>query len=409
MPRVSVLLPTHNRADIVGLAIQSVLDQTEPDFELLIVADGCTDGTVALVSAVADPRIRLFDLPKAPHFGYANRNIALREARGEYIAFAAHDDLLFPDHLRLLVDRLDATGREWIYSRPLWVSTDGAIIPFATNLTIADELDYFLSVANTIPASCVLFRRACLDRYGYWPEQVPSAADWRHWVTIIEGGERQNHAYLTMPTCLHFSATWRQSRHAGVEYVRTWLEIADSSAWWPAALRYRIPPGEPEQQAIATAMRAGGTAWVDALRAAIDVVLDRVAWDDIRFTRPELRTRAFDQAQLRAQIEDAARTLADARSTIERLTAQVAALELDRRAQARALATAEAGLAHAGAEHEATKLDSARTRAELQAAHAQLRAYQERLARTLASTSWRITAPIRALKEVVAPTKPTSR
>ena len=229
MPRVSILLPTHNRADVVGLAIQSVLDQTETDFELLVVADGCTDGTVALVAAIDDPRIRIFDLPKAPHFGYANRNIALRDARGEYVAFAAHDDLLFPDHLRLLIDRLEATGREWIYSRPLWVSTDGAIIPFATNLTIADELEYFLTVANTIPASCVVFRRACLDRYGYWPEQVPSAADWRHWIAIIEGGGRQNLAYLATPTCLHFSANWRQSRHSGMEDVRTWLDIADAS------------------------------------------------------------------------------------------------------------------------------------------------------------------------------------
>jgi hypothetical protein len=415
MPRVSVLLPTHNRADVLGLAIQSVLDQTEADFELLVVADGCTDGTVALVAAIDDPRIRLYDLPKAPYFGYANRNIALRDARGEYVAFAAHDDLLFPDHLRLLIERLEATGREWIYSRPLWVSTDGAIIPFATNLTIADELEYFLTVANTIPASCVAFRRSCLERNGYWPEDVPSAADWRHWVAIIEGGGRQNHAYLATPTCLHFSANWRQSRYAGVEVMRTWLAIADGAAWWPGALRYPIPTGIPEQHVIAAAMRAGGTVWVDELRAAIDLVLDRVAWDDVRSTRPELRACAVEQAQLRGRLYEVDLALADARQTVERLDAQVAALNahvaaleaqvttLDaaRGEHDKALAAAGAATADARAAADATRLAGLRAQNELHVTRAQLHAYQERLARTLTSTSWRITAPMRALKDAL--------
>jgi glycosyltransferase involved in cell wall biosynthesis len=154
---------------------------------------------------------------KAPHFGYANRNVALREARGEYIAFAAHDDLLFPDHLRLLVDALEKNNCDWGYSRPLWVSTDGIIVPFATNLRLADELRRFLTVENTIPASCVLYRRHCLDRYGLWPEDVPQAADWRHWIAIIEGGGHEHIGYLETPTCLHFSANWRRSRHASFE------------------------------------------------------------------------------------------------------------------------------------------------------------------------------------------------
>ena len=409
MPRVSILLPTHNRADTLELAIQSVLDQTETDFELLIVADGCTDGTVPLVAGIGDPRIRLFDLPKAPSFGYANRNIALREARGEFVAFAAHDDLLFPDHLQLLVGCLDETGREWAYSRPLWVSTDGTVVPFATNLTLADELQDFLTVANTIPASCVVYRRSCLDRYGYWPEDVQSAADWRHWTAIIEGGHRENIAYLAAPTCLHFSADWKRSRHSAVEEVRTWLEIADRSPWWPDVLRYPVPAGVPEQRVIATAMRAGGTAWLAALRAAVDVVLGRVAWDDLRTVRPLLKSRDLELAALRADLAGVEQALVTARQTIDRLSSDAAALDARCQALEQALAAAQVSAAENQAVYDAARLASARTQADLEAAHAQLRAAHDRLALTLTSTSWRITAPMRALKRRLAPAPRTSR
>jgi glycosyltransferase involved in cell wall biosynthesis len=131
---VSVLLPTHNRADVLGFAIRSVLWQSEPNFELLIVGDGCTDETPNIVARFKDERIRWIDLPKAPLSGYANRNRALKEARGRYVAYAQHDDIFFPDHLEQLIATIEASRADWCYSRPLWCTPDGYCVLFAINL-----------------------------------------------------------------------------------------------------------------------------------------------------------------------------------------------------------------------------------------------------------------------------------
>jgi hypothetical protein len=405
MPRVSVLLPTHNRSDVLPLAIDSVLAQTEQDFELLVVADGCTDDTVEKVSAIGDPRIRLFDLPKAAYYGYANRNIALREARGEFVAFAAHDDLLFPDHLAQLLTHLDAAQLEWAYSRPLWVSTDGTLVPYATNLTIDDEWDDFVRYGNTIPASCVVYRRRCLDAYGYWPENVSSAADWRHWITIITGTGRQAIGYVPVPTCVHFSANWKASRHSAVEEVRTWLEIADAAPWWPPALRCAVPPGTTEQQAVYSAMQQGQQRWLDDVRRDVEVVLDRVAWDGIRRMRPTLRAHDSVVRELHAREHELAG-----------LRARVATLEseCDHERRHRLIAEGEAARLPDVDESRRAEVVAACAKLrsvedELSQTRAELRAYQERLGLTLASTSWRITAPIRSIKQLASQRGRSSR
>lgn len=284
-PRFSILLPTHNRADVLGLSIASVLAQTEPDFELLIVADGCTDSTCDVIGRFNDSRIRLFDLPKAPHFGYVNRNIALRESKGRLIAFMAHDDLLLPDHLELMGNLLDSSKASWGYSRPLWVSTDGIVVPFCTNLNLEHEYKYFFEKHNTIPAVCVVHTRAALERVGFWPENLAAAADWELWKRIIKdsGGHL---AFLRQPTSLHFSADWKCSRHSRMKEVETLLSIADHVEWWPEILRY-MPKGEKnrtnelEQALLWKAIKFGNTSWVSALRIAIDTVIDRIAWTAI--------------------------------------------------------------------------------------------------------------------------------
>jgi hypothetical protein len=303
-PRFSVLLPAHNRADVIGLAIRSVLLQTDEDFELLVVGDGCTDGTAGVVQSFTDRRIRWFDLPKAPGFGYQNRNAVLRQAQGDFISYVAHDDLLLPDHLQQFRAILEDDAIEWAYSRPLWVSRDGVIIPVCTNLTNDDELHHMKTVELFIPTSCIVYRRACHDRYGMWPEHLASQGDRDLWVRILKPGPDRNHAFLPTPTAFHFLADWRP-----VESLENWPTAGNflrfARTRWPPCLKVRTSPGVPEQATIFEAIERGGESWIAELRWAVDRVIDRTALDHVLNGLPQLAATKLQLAATKLQLAQA--------------------------------------------------------------------------------------------------------
>ncbi len=277
-PLVSILLPTHNRADVLPFAIQSVLAQTIQNFELLIVGDGCTDDTAQIVQGFVDPRIRWFNLPKAPNFGYANRNIVLKEAQGEYIAFMAHDDLWFSDHLEQLLPYFDNKQIDIVYSRPMWVIPLGMIVPGLFNLNHIPTRKLFLDKkVNKIPASCVMHRQDCFSKYGYWNDQLTEAGDMDMWTRIITGGEEKNFAYHGTPTCLHFKANWHDTTYDEIFGFYFWKHRFDLNLM-PANLHKDVLHGTTEQQAIWTEISSDPQGWNKKTRLAIEEVIDLCAW-----------------------------------------------------------------------------------------------------------------------------------
>ncbi len=95
-PTVSVVIPTYNRAHLVGRAIQSVLNQTYHDFEIIIVDDGSIDNTEDVVKSLNDPSIR-YTRHDQNRGGSAARNTGIKMARGEYVAFQDSDDEYLPE------------------------------------------------------------------------------------------------------------------------------------------------------------------------------------------------------------------------------------------------------------------------------------------------------------------------
>ncbi|MBQ9417639.1 MAG: glycosyltransferase family 2 protein [Bacteroidales bacterium] len=111
---VSIVMPTFNKGQYIAESIDSVLSQTYTDWELIVVDDGSTDGTQEVLRRYNDPRIRIFTLNANRGAAHA-RNLALRQARGRYVAFLDSDDLWHPQKLARQVAFMQQHGYAFTY------------------------------------------------------------------------------------------------------------------------------------------------------------------------------------------------------------------------------------------------------------------------------------------------------
>ena len=125
-PSVSVILPTFNRLKYLRSAVGSVFAQTLVDWELVIADDGSDEETRAYLSALqSEPRVTVIWLPHSGNPA-AVRNCALRQARGEYLAFLDSDDEWLPTKLERQIGALRiATGRRWSYTGYVTIDANG--------------------------------------------------------------------------------------------------------------------------------------------------------------------------------------------------------------------------------------------------------------------------------------------
>ncbi|MCL6557363.1 MAG: glycosyltransferase [Firmicutes bacterium] len=186
-PTVSVIIPTYNRAHLIGRAIRSVLEQTYQDFEIIVVDDGSSDNTEEVVKSFNDPRIR-YIRHEQNRGGSAARNTGIRAARGEYIAFLDSDDEWLPEKLERQVQTLinldEATGL--IYTGLRFVGHNGAIIREQQPRFKGYLLENLLRRNVIGTTSSVMVRRSCIQRVGLFDEVLPSRQDLDLWVRIAK-------------------------------------------------------------------------------------------------------------------------------------------------------------------------------------------------------------------------------
>src|SRR4051794_36827493 len=106
-PLVSIGMPVRNNEKTLGVAVRSIVRQTYPQWELLLINDGSTDGTLEVARGFCDERIRVIDEPESRGLP-ARLNQAVAAARGEYFARMDGDDLSYPERLERQVAYLQA-------------------------------------------------------------------------------------------------------------------------------------------------------------------------------------------------------------------------------------------------------------------------------------------------------------
>lgn len=225
-PAVSVVMPAWNRVGSIRMAVESVLRQTFTDFELLVVDDGSTDGTMDALAGITDPRLRCLANPH--NMGpSAARNTGIRAARGDWVAFQDSDDEWLPRKLEMQMARLAEAGPEVVacytgmgivglpqpeLALPDRLHPDRAqsdrnrrttlrYIPGPKEPKVEGALREALLARSFISTQMLMARRSTLLKIGGFDEGLPALVDWD---CVIRLSEHGTFAFVDAPLVLQY-------------------------------------------------------------------------------------------------------------------------------------------------------------------------------------------------------------
>jgi glycosyltransferase involved in cell wall biosynthesis len=182
-PAVSVVIGCYNAAPWIRETIDSVLAQTHPVLEVLVVDDGSTDGTSEIVASY--PRgVRLL---AEKHRGRPYRNRGIMASRGDLIAFVDADDFWHAEKIERQLQALYRTKAEWAICGSQWLHADTGLLTLPTGAPLREgDILEALFLGNFIVASSTLVSRRVLEDAGYFDESpdVAPVEDWDLWLRI---------------------------------------------------------------------------------------------------------------------------------------------------------------------------------------------------------------------------------
>lgn len=201
---ISVIIPAYNSADYISRCIDSVLNQTFQDFEILIIDDGSTDNTREIIESYTDKRIICLKQENAGPA--AARNKGLEQAKGEYIAFLDADDMWTPDKLETQIKCFSENNKLClVFSALQLINENREVFHIKKHKKYSnDELlkQLLTDYPENIPLpSTVMLKKSYLDETGFFNPKLYTGEDFDLWLRLILKGE---FCYIDEPLTLRY-------------------------------------------------------------------------------------------------------------------------------------------------------------------------------------------------------------
>ena len=234
MTTISVVIPSYNHEKYIAEAIQSVLDQTYQDFEIVITDDGSSDNSVKLIKEFTDPRIKLFIFSENKGACLAVNN-CIENSTGEFIALLNSDDVFLPNKLEVQLNFLNShpeIGAVFSYAKI--INDDSKEFQgkhFYKNIFIQPNrnrfewLNYFFYNGNCLCHPSILIRRECYENVGLYDPRFAQLPDFDLWIRLCQRYE----IYIISEELIYFRVRDNEANASGnrlENHIRATAELS---------------------------------------------------------------------------------------------------------------------------------------------------------------------------------------
>ena len=231
--KVSVVIPSYNRAEVLPRALDSVLAQRLPAAEIILVDDASDDETERLIES-RYPQIRYLRLAENRGVSAA-RNLGMAEAEGDWIALLDSDDAWLPGKLQAQKDLIEAHPHlRLCHSEEIWIRNGRRVNPMRKHAKSGGRIFFQCLPRCVISPSAVLLRRDLLEDYGGFDEDLPACEDYDLWLRICA---REPVLFVPEPQIVKYGGHDDQlsRRHWGMDRfrIRALEKILDSGVLEP--------------------------------------------------------------------------------------------------------------------------------------------------------------------------------